>query len=140
RDLPAEHRRDRRGPHADAARAARGRRCHRQWAVDGRRDADRADPRLRAVRPGGDGRMQLSRIRIVAVLLGPLVAALVLAYLLSGARGGNDRVHVLAEFASADGVYAGSQVRIVGVEVGIVEEVEPAGGVARVHLSLDPGT
>lgn len=84
--------------------------------------------------------MQLSRIRIVSVLLVALAAALVLVYLLSGARGGDDRVRVVAEFASADGVYAGSQVRIVGVEVGIVEEVEPAGGVARVHLSLDPGT
>lgn len=84
--------------------------------------------------------MQLSRIRVVAVLALVVAAVLVLASLLTGARGDDDRVRVVAEFASADGVYAGSQVRIVGVEVGIVEQVEPAGDVARVHLSLDPGT
>lgn len=84
--------------------------------------------------------MQLSRGRVVVVLALVLAAVLVLAYLLSGTRGGSDRVRVVAEFAGADGVYAGSQVRIVGVEVGIVEDVEPAGDVARVHMSLDPDT
>lgn len=84
--------------------------------------------------------MQLSRTRVVVILAVALAAVLALAYLLSGARGDDDRLRLVAEFSSADGVYAGSQVRIVGVEVGIVEEVEPIGPVARVHLSLDPGT
>lgn len=83
--------------------------------------------------------MQL-RTRIVMVLALVVAAVLALAYLLSGARGDDDRVRVVAEFSSADGVYVGSQVRIVGVEVGIVEEVVPAGAVARVHMSLDPST
>ena len=49
-------------------------------------------------------------------------------------------MRLTAEFTSADGVYVGSQVRIVGVEVGLVENVEPAGDVVRVDLTLDPGT
>ena len=68
-----------------------------------------------------------------------VVAVVVLTYLLSGART-DDRVRLSADFASADGVYVGSQVRIVGVEVGLVEKVEPMGDVVRVHLTLDPGT
>lgn len=68
-----------------------------------------------------------------------VVAVVVLIYLLSGART-DDRVRLSADFASADGVYVGSQVRIVGVEVGLVEKVEPMGDVVRVHLTLDPGT
>lgn len=84
--------------------------------------------------------MQLSRTRVLAVLALAVAALVALAWILVGARGGDDRVRVIADFTSADGVYAGSQVRIVGVEVGIVEKVEPIGPVARVHLSLDPGT
>lgn len=89
--------------------------------------------------------MQLSpahpgRARIVAILATALAAVVVLAYLLSDGRDGDARRVVTAEFASADGVYVGSQVRIVGVEVGVVEGIEPAGAVARVRLSLDPGT
>ena len=84
--------------------------------------------------------MQLSRTRILVIGALALAAIVALAWTVTGARSGDDRVRVVAEFASADGVYVGSQVRIVGVEVGIVEEVEPIGAVARVHLSLDPGT
>lgn len=83
--------------------------------------------------------MQLTRMRVAVILALVLVAVLTLAYLLSGARGGHDRVRIIAEFSSADGVYAGSHVRVSGVEVGLVEKVDPAGAVARVHLSLDPG-
>lgn len=84
--------------------------------------------------------MQLSRTRVVALLVTALAAVLLLGYLISGDRGSDGRTRVTAEFASADGVHVGSQVRIVGVEVGIVEEIEPAGEVVRVRLSLDPGT
>jgi phospholipid/cholesterol/gamma-HCH transport system substrate-binding protein len=83
--------------------------------------------------------MQLSRTRVLAVAALVVVAVVVLAYLLSGAST-DDRVRLTADFASADGVYAGSQVRMVGVEVGLVEKVEPLGDVVRVHLTLDPGT
>lgn len=76
---------------------------------------------------------------MIAVLALVLVAVVVLAYLLVGGRGPG-RQTVTAEFVSADGIYAGSQVRIVGVEVGIVEAVEPAGGVVRVTMSVEPGT
>ena len=83
--------------------------------------------------------MQLSRTRVLTVLTLVVVAVVVLAYLLSGART-DDRVRLTADFTSADGVYAGSQVRIVGVEVGLVEKVEPMGEKVRVHLTLNPGT
>lgn len=83
--------------------------------------------------------MQLTRSRFLSVLALVVVAVVVLAYLLSGART-DDRVRLTAEFTSADGVYVGSQVRIVGVEVGLVDKVEPIGDVVRVHLTLDPGT
>ena len=83
--------------------------------------------------------MQLTRTRVLSVLALVVVAVVVLAWLLSGART-DDRVRLTAEFTNADGVYVGSQVRIVGVEVGLVEQVEPAGDVVRVQLSLDPGT
>ncbi|MET3860497.1 phospholipid/cholesterol/gamma-HCH transport system substrate-binding protein [Dietzia sp. 2505] len=83
---------------------------------------------------------RVSRARVVAILAVALAAVLALTYLLSGARGDGGRQVITAEFTSAEGVYVGSQVRIVGVEVGIVEKVEPTGDVARVQLSLDPGT
>lgn len=73
------------------------------------------------------------------ILATALVAVVVLGVLMSGGRD-DGRLRLSAEFATADGVYAGSQVRIVGVEVGLVEKVEPAGAVVRVDLSLDPGT
>lgn len=83
--------------------------------------------------------MQLTLTRVLSVLAVVVVAVVVLFYTLSGART-DDRVRLSADFVSADGVYAGSQVHIVGVEVGLVEKVEPLGDVVRVHLTLDPGT
>ncbi len=82
--------------------------------------------------------MQLTRTRVIVVLALVALAAVVLAGLLVGGR--DSRQTVTAEFASADGIYAGSQVRIVGVEVGIVEAVEPAGDVVRVIMTVEPGT
>lgn len=90
-------------------------------------------------------RSPVSRARVLTILATALAAVLVVAYFLSGARdglgpGSGGRQVITAEFTSAEGVYVGSQVRIVGVEVGIVEKVETAGAVARVQLSLDPDT
>lgn len=83
---------------------------------------------------------RVSRARVATILATAVAAVLALGYLLSDARGDAGRQVITAEFTSAEGVYVGSQVRIVGVEVGIVEKVEPTGDVARVQLSLDPGT
>lgn len=83
--------------------------------------------------------MQLSRARVLIVLATVLVAAIVLGVVMAGGHR-DSRLRISAEFATADGIYAGSQVRIVGVEVGLVEKVEPLGPVVRVDLSLDPGT
>lgn len=87
--------------------------------------------------------MQLSpviRAGFLTVLAVALAAGLVLASMLYVSRGDGGRRVVTAEFGSAEGVYVGSQVRIVGVEVGIVEEIDPSGPVVRVRLSLEPGT
>ncbi|MFT7836391.1 MCE family protein [Saccharothrix sp. BKS2] len=50
--------------------------------------------------------------------------------------GGNTR-RVTAIFGAAVGVYPGSDVRVLGVRVGSVDEVEPQGTTVRVTLSLD---
>lgn len=50
---------------------------------------------------------------------------------------GPDRTQVTAYFTRTVGLYAGSQVRILGVPVGLVTEVVPEGEVVRVELELD---
>ena len=48
-------------------------------------------------------------------------------------------LHVTAYFTEAVGVYAGSDVRILGVRVGTVDEVRPAGTQVKVSLTVDSG-
>ncbi|MFC0438653.1 MCE family protein [Kutzneria buriramensis] len=48
-------------------------------------------------------------------------------------------LHLTAYFAETVGVYAGSDVRVLGVKVGTVDEVRPAGTQVRVQLTVDPG-
>lgn len=45
---------------------------------------------------------------------------------------------VVAEFTSADGIFPGSRVAVLGVPLGTVDSVEPRGGVVRVTMTL-PG-
>ncbi|MGW1771187.1 MCE family protein [Streptomyces sp. NPDC002104] len=52
---------------------------------------------------------------------------------------GSDGTRVTAYFDRAVGVYAGSDLRILGVRVGEVESVEPEGTKVRVRLHLDDG-
>ncbi|WP_163570258.1 MlaD family protein [Fodinicola feengrottensis] len=47
---------------------------------------------------------------------------------------------VAADFAHADGVFAGSKVAILGVPIGRVTSVEPRGSVVRVYMSLPRDT
>ncbi|MFJ5707178.1 MCE family protein [Streptomyces sp. NPDC093105] len=74
----------------------------------------------------------------------PLAAALTLAVLAAGglaaARALDDEgIRVTAYFDRAIGVYAGSDLRVLGVRVGEVESVEPRGTRVRVELRLDEG-
>ncbi|MEU6132885.1 MCE family protein [Saccharopolyspora sp. NPDC047091] len=43
-----------------------------------------------------------------------------------------------ADFASVDGIYPGSAVQVLGVPVGLVEEVSPRGPVVRVRMRIRP--
>jgi phospholipid/cholesterol/gamma-HCH transport system substrate-binding protein len=48
-------------------------------------------------------------------------------------------VRFTAQFTSAQGIYPGSQVRILGVPVGTVDAVTPNGATVTVAMHLDPG-
>ncbi|NML53826.1 MCE family protein [Streptomyces sp. R302] len=74
----------------------------------------------------------------------PLVAGLALAVLaacgLVTVRAlDDDGIRVTAYFDRAIGIYAGSDLRVLGVRVGEVESVEPQGTRVRVALRLDEG-
>lgn len=69
----------------------------------------------------------------LAVVVG---AAVVGGVLLFGGPGGT---HVTAYFDHAVGVYAGSDLRVLGVKVGTVDSVTPQGTRVKVELSLDHG-
>ncbi|MGH8870346.1 MAG: MCE family protein [Actinomycetes bacterium] len=49
-----------------------------------------------------------------------------------------DRIRVVAHFGKAVGVYPGSDVRVLGVPVGRITAVEPAGESVRVAMEVDP--
>lgn len=53
---------------------------------------------------------------------------------------GDDHVTMSAEFAYVDNVYAGSRVDILGVPVGRVTAVKPAGKMVKITMSLPAGT
>ncbi|MBT3151291.1 MCE family protein [Streptomyces sp. CHD11] len=69
-------------------------------------------------------------LALVVLAAGGLVAASALA---------SDGVRVTAYFDRAVGVYAGSDLRVLGVRVGEVESVRPEGTTVRVELRLDEG-
>jgi virulence factor Mce-like protein len=74
--------------------------------------------------------------------LGRIVAlATVLAVVAAGALwwlfGGGDQKRVTAYFSRAVGVYAGSDVQVLGVRVGAVESVTPRGGQVEVVFTVD---
>ncbi|TCO65317.1 MCE family protein [Actinocrispum wychmicini] len=74
----------------------------------------------------------LSRGVAIACVLA-LLAALVLWFVLRD----SNRKHVTAYFGGAVGLYAGNEVRVLGVAVGTVDKVEPQGNQVRVELSVD---
>lgn len=66
-----------------------------------------------------------------------LVLALVVGiFTLTPAFGGNDH-RVVAYFSNGSGLYAGDEVRVLGVQVGKVTSVKPSGTQVRVELKVD---
>jgi len=80
------------------------------------------------------------RRRANAVAL--LVAASLLLVLpaCSGAPGRGQGPVVTAEFARGTGLYPGSPVRVLGIDVGTITSVRNVGGHVRVRMQLDEGT
>lgn len=71
------------------------------------------------------------RLRILLAL-----AVLTLAVLAVGLRD-KGSTHVVAWFPSTDGIYAGDEVRVLGVPVGKIDSIEPQGAAVRVEFHVD---
>ncbi|HKD89134.1 MAG TPA: MCE family protein [Streptosporangiaceae bacterium] len=89
------------------------------------------------VRPGR--LLRTKRDRWVLSIAAAIVAAglIIPGVLLYGAA--HPAKHVTAYFAETIGVYPGSSVRVLGVQVGTVNSVQPDGTGVRVTMTLDPG-
>ena len=73
-------------------------------------------------------------------LIPKIVAALAVVAVVAGAYAfwpRNDRVRVTGEFTRAVGLFPGSDVRVLGVEVGEVTEVVPKGDKVLVSFEFD---
>jgi len=71
-----------------------------------------------------------------------LVVPLVLVALLGVVAAGwnrADRTDLVAYFPSTDGIYAGDEVRVLGVPVGKIDEITPEDGAVRVEFHVDGG-
>ncbi|MGW6717399.1 MCE family protein [Streptomyces sp. NPDC054995] len=80
----------------------------------------------------------MRRTRITGIAAGLALVAVVAATGVSALEE-DGRTTVTAYFDQATGVYAGSDLRILGVKVGTVDSVEPRGKEVKVVLRLDDG-
>jgi virulence factor Mce-like protein len=92
---------------------------------------------LFAVGPGGMFRSRRQR-RIFAYAAAALATVLVAGGVLVHESGQQGK-QITAFFRVAVGVYPGSDVRIIGVKVGTVDSVQPAGGEVKVTMTVDHG-
>lgn len=81
------------------------------------------------------GRSRRLRITLSLVVVVLITASTALAWWWST----RPDVRFTARFTSAQGIYPGSQVRILGVPVGAVDAVSPDGATVTVAMHLDPG-
>jgi phospholipid/cholesterol/gamma-HCH transport system substrate-binding protein len=79
------------------------------------------------------GRRLVTTLSLACVLVLLIVAAL--WWITMGRKG----TTVTAYFDKAVGVYAGSEVKVLGVAVGTIDSVEPQGDTVRVALTVDDG-
>ena len=70
---------------------------------------------------------------VMLVVLGLAGAALVVRNSVFGPT------TITADFTSATAIYPGDEVRVAGVKVGTITDIEPAGGQARLTLAIDHG-
>jgi phospholipid/cholesterol/gamma-HCH transport system substrate-binding protein len=75
----------------------------------------------------------------VATLAFACVLALLIVGALWWAITARPGTRITAYFDKAVGVYAGSEVKVLGVSVGQIDDVVPQGGVVRVYLTVDDG-
>jgi virulence factor Mce-like protein len=104
----------------------------------GRRRAEPGGPRLGSGAPrAGLGARRVQRaVALAAVSALALAAAVTGGFLAFGGSGGS---RVTAYFDHTVGVYAGSDLRVLGVKVGTVDAVTPQGSQVKVTLTLDHG-
>jgi virulence factor Mce-like protein len=79
---------------------------------------------------------QLERRKVVALVIAFVLVITGAVWWWRDHRGG---LHVRADFTSAQGLYAGCDVRILGVPVGTVDSVTPHGTDVTVEMTLDRG-
>jgi ABC-type transporter Mla subunit MlaD len=77
-------------------------------------------------------RRRFGRVVAIAVVLGVVTAGA-----LWWVFGGDDPKRITAYFGRAVGVYAGSDVQVLGVKVGAVESVTPRGNRVEVVFTVD---
>jgi phospholipid/cholesterol/gamma-HCH transport system substrate-binding protein len=76
-------------------------------------------------------RSSYARIAMAAVLIGVLLAGV--AIVVRG-MGAIQRTHMVAYFANSNGIFAGDEVRILGVPVGKIDKIEPEPQRARISF------
>ena len=75
-----------------------------------------------------------ARIGLIIALVLTLVGGLSVTL---RSAGQSDRVHVVAYFVSSEGIYAGDEVRILGVPVGRIDKIEPQPQRAKITFWFD---
>ena len=81
--------------------------------------------------------MTPARTAVAALLAGALVLALAGCGVVGGAN--EDRYTLTARFERGIGLYPGSPVRVIGINVGTVTDVEPTGDQVEVTMAIDEG-
>ena len=95
-----------------------------------------ASPSTRPVRlPKLGSPIRDHRTRVVQALI--TVFVLLVAIALVPFLGGGPTHRITAYFATAIGVYPGSDIRVLGVKVGSIDSVEPLGDKVRVEMRVD---
>jgi phospholipid/cholesterol/gamma-HCH transport system substrate-binding protein len=74
------------------------------------------------------------RIGLAAILVVALAAA---SYVLFGTVNQVGRTHIVAYFANSNGVFTGDDVRIRGVNVGSIEQIQPEPGRVKISFWID---
>jgi phospholipid/cholesterol/gamma-HCH transport system substrate-binding protein len=81
----------------------------------------------------------MTRKRIVALLAAVLVVVLAAGAVILVRQTYFGPTKITAYFKSATGIYPGDEVRVLGVKVGTITAIEPAGGQARIKFDVNSG-